>query len=53
MVLAFHKQVIDNAEHFSGKCDCSNILLSAPCEYPQEESLRLELFLVLDMAFAT
>lgn len=40
IVLTFHKQVIDNAQHFSGKCD-GNILLSAPCKYPLEESLQL------------
>jgi hypothetical protein len=44
--------MIDNAQHLSGKCDGSNILLSAPWNTLRNNLFGFELFLVLDMAFA-
>ena len=38
IILVIHKQMIDDAEHFSGERNGCNILLSAPCQYPLEES---------------
>lgn len=39
IILVIHKQMMENAQHFSGQRNGCNILLSASCQDPLEKSL--------------
>jgi hypothetical protein len=52
MILAFHKQVIDNAQHLSGKYNSATFFFPLLVRTLWKNLFSFELFLVSDMAFA-